>query len=346
MKQKHILFLGMAALLALVLLGCGLQSTTSGLTDEYIGETNNESYELKDQKNTDISEEEGEKQYELMVSEAIAVLEFRSLEEFLVNYSLVEQNATTRNGATIELRTNFAALETLYVPINIPEEYSLYKIKVTARDVGFWYVHRDDMISEETIREAIALQRHYLFGITRWNLETDFPMEGILRQNNASKEEYLARGYIFAEPNVLFWASDSEILTLYMPLDMTFEKVMAIVTGEICDMQLGEFMRSLLTVDESQMQALTETIAVNLRDSNEVFALLEQVTQHAPGDRSTLMESTIEELYITDAENIDDYTNGETIYDLNTEYEADESSVYNNGDTTETEEQSEEQAAT
>jgi len=343
MKQKHFLLLGMAALLVFTLFGCGLQGTTSGLA-EYNDEPSNEG-ELKRQDNTEHAENTNERDYEIMVS-IVDDIGFYSLEDFLNNYNAAKSNVMARNMTTLESNVNLSALETLYFPVNIPEEYPLYKIIVSPESVSILFVHQDYLDSEDSIMYAIASMRYFRFGFTRWNLDTDFPMEGTLRQNNASKEEYLDRGYIFAEPNLLFWSSDSEILMLYLPLPMTLEQAMAIVTGEIDDMQLDDFMRSLLTVDESQMQALTETIAVNLRDSNEVFALLDQVTQHSPGDRSALMESTIEGLYITDTENIDECSNGENIYDTTPEYEPDEANAYNNGDTTEDEEQSEEQAAT
>ena len=251
MKQKHFLLLGMVVLLTFVLLGCGLQGVAYGL------------------------------------SPANQVVEFRSLEEFVESINSERLNSIAGKGTNFEPHINISAIETLYFPINIPEEYPLYRILVYSEAVVITFVHQDYLSSEETAREAIGLRRTFEFGFTRRNLNTDFPMEGTLRQNNVAKAEY----YTFAEPNLLFWVSDSERLSLYMPMAMTDEKALAIVTGEICYMQLGEFLRNLLMVDESQMQQLTETITVNLQDSNEVVALLDLARQHSPGDRLALLAS-------------------------------------------------------
>jgi len=148
----------------------------------------------------------------IAASEAIETLEFSSLDEFLLNFSTVKAGRATVDFANSATNTGFAALERLYLPTNIPEAYQLFRITVNEEAVSIWYLPEEYLGSEDAIWFAISQQRHFLFSFTRWNIES--PMDGILRQNRSTEEDLIDGKYLFIEPNMFIWGSDSEVVTV------------------------------------------------------------------------------------------------------------------------------------
>ena len=162
------------------------------------------------------------------LSIAVDTLEFSSLEELLAAHKAVREGTATGKLAELagnnrgEYSIKLAELDELYVPTGIPAGYKLYKIEVNYLRVSYIYLAESDLVSEETIDRAISQQKEFAFTIYRWKL--DNPMDGILRQNNATKRDLIGGVYLFEEPHGLAWGSSSAVLHLYMPLSLSNAK--------------------------------------------------------------------------------------------------------------------------
>ena len=82
------------------------------------------------------------------------LVSFSSLDEF-VSYLNSEEKG--------EDIANLASLKSYYLPTAIPEGYELYKITAGAADIGFWYLPQEFLSSVESMRDAEAQQKHFLF---------------------------------------------------------------------------------------------------------------------------------------------------------------------------------------
>ena len=140
---------------------------------------------------------------------------------------------------------NFARLETLYLPTNIPEDFRLHRITVNAGFVQFLYMHKED-----------GYRQRFLFSFSRSDYDPSTLLTDLLRQNNASEEDLIESRYLFiAEPDHFTWVSDrGAILRMYTP----------VVRGDVA-MENGS---------PADMVRFTEIGAANLQDMNEVAALV------------------------------------------------------------------------
>ena len=100
----------------------------------------------------------------------------------------------------------FLDLERLYLPMSIPEEYEFHEITLVAGSVNFWYLHEDDLMSDSTILNAKQQRRYFLLSFYRWDF--DLPLEGIMRQFNATEADLIDGKYLFDDPNWFLWAAD------------------------------------------------------------------------------------------------------------------------------------------
>jgi len=144
-------------------------------------------------------------------------LEFTSLEDLLETYRKVqkgEDDDVTNSAESV----NFASLEKIYLASSIPELYQLYKIIVFEELVTVRFLRKEDLISEDTARKAINQDQHFSFGFYRWDL--DSPLDGILRQNNATEKDLIDEKYLFVAPNRLIWALDRGVMYMNMPLSL------------------------------------------------------------------------------------------------------------------------------
>ncbi|MCL2420400.1 MAG: hypothetical protein FWD03_00950 [Defluviitaleaceae bacterium] len=202
----------------------------------------------------------------IAASEVIDQLEFSSLEEFLVSYNTVRSGRAVGELAALSESVDFMGLERLYLPVAIPDDYQLFRIRVNEETVSFWYLSETDLVSEATIRDAIAQRRDFLFGFTRWNIES--PMEGILRQNGATEEDLVDGRYLFIGSNMVIWASDRDVMTLYTPVGMQNNR-----QGELS----METNAAGIFDDVSEQLQFAEINVVNLTDANTVEALIEEI---------------------------------------------------------------------
>jgi len=112
----------------------------------------------------DISVQKGN----LAVSASVAPdqLEFSSLEEFFHTHKTVRSGGKIGELTDTATKVNFSNIEKFYLPTNIPDNFLIYNIVVYKDAVAFWYLHKEDLVSEDAIQEAMAYQRRFLFAFT------------------------------------------------------------------------------------------------------------------------------------------------------------------------------------
>jgi len=256
--MKRFLLLGIALiLLPVVLAGCGRYNTNT--SHEY--------------------------EREIRVSRISDQLQFSSLEEFLACYIIASESRaggditefvsdwratfTDSDLAKVVEGAGFLSLETLYLLPGIPEEFQIYRMTINGGFVNFWYLHENDLASEDTISEAFTYRRYFLFNFSRRDLEIPIdgnPMEGILRQENAAEDD-LIDGRLFVQPNLFLWATHEAIFTLFTPLPSHNSR-----EGIAMSSHLGRFARN----DADYVVALTEMNTLNLSNTNELMDLIEE----------------------------------------------------------------------
>ena len=209
MVMKRFLLIVPALFLLFVLVGCGRYEN-----EVYMNGVNTvDVYELTNNDN------------EVIACKTDDVLEFASVEDFLAAHRTVRASgdisdlvveSTYLNLPYLVESVKLSELKRLYLPTSIPDKYQLYKILVNERTVGFWYLHEEDLVSENAFLNATVQKREFLFCFVR--LDVDNPLEGSLKQGNASKEGLINGKYLFSEPNMFIWAFDRDLLYMYVPL--------------------------------------------------------------------------------------------------------------------------------
>jgi len=183
-------------------------------------------------------------------------LEFSSIEEFLASYQAIRAGNAAGDVSRLAKSVNFLALKELFLPTGIPVEYQIYKITINENFVSIWYLRKEDMTSEEAIFTALCQQQRFLFSFTRWDLEN--PLDGILKQRDATYSDLLDGTYLYKEPNMFTWSSNREVLFMYTPPSTRK------TDGE-------QIMDSSVYAKQSQF---AHNSVVNLLDEAEVNALL------------------------------------------------------------------------
>ena len=145
-------------------------------------------------------------------------LEYSSIEDFLDSYRAAITGDIDGDFSAMVEDFDFTTLRSLYLPVSIPIEYELHSITVNAGMINFWYFHEDDLVSESDIHNAEYEKQYFQFSIFR--LELDSPMEGILRQENATEADLMHGKYLFVEPNCFLWAEGRNLLCLYTPIPL------------------------------------------------------------------------------------------------------------------------------
>ena len=147
---------------------------------------------------------------------------FSSVEELLSSYRDVVMGEADEEFIAIAEQFDFAGIETIYLPIGIPDEYVLRRIEVSEGGFFFTYVHEEDMISEEAAWKAINENRHFMLvtiNYDRTNFDASIgPMDGVLRQNNITAADLIDGKYFFREPNRFHWAIDRTHFRLDTPI--------------------------------------------------------------------------------------------------------------------------------
>ena len=159
---------------------------------------------------------------------------------------------------------NFAALEKFYLPTSLPEGFQIFDIAITEKAVSIRYMPQVDFYSEETLWDALNLQRGFEFTFTR--LDFDSPMETVYRQNNASSKDLIDGKYLFVEPNKIIWTSNGEILSLYTPYTPLSYPGMIVTKNGVVQLP-GHGQDEVV-----EQHKFTGINMVNLLDANEVNA--------------------------------------------------------------------------
>ena len=185
--------------------------------------------------------------YSAALSIAVDTLYFSSLEELLEAHKAVREGTATGELAELgggdrgQYSIKLAALDELYVPTGIPEGYKLHKIEVNYLRVTYVYLPESDLLSEEAINSALLEQKEFDFTIYRWGM--DYPMEGSLRQNNATEGDLIGGVYLLVPPHSMLWGSERTLLHLYMPLSLSNAKgkdLVKFAAMDSVDIETGE----------------------------------------------------------------------------------------------------------
>ena len=222
------------------------------------------------------------------------ILAFTALRDFLTAYMIVTGEVADGDIADLVSRVwrryspssvdevaagvNLSALETLYLPIGIPDDFQLHRILVSASYVNIQFLHRDCMISEEAIRnvERGLSQRYFRFSFTRRDLQIpadENPMWGILSQQRACESELIDDRYLFIEPARFRWATHETFFNMQLPLYPHGSGGVAIDGSTVLGIPLDE---------PHNMIKFNELQALNLRDTQAVLDLLESLPPPTP----------------------------------------------------------------
>jgi len=171
------------------------------------------------------------------------------------------ENLDTSLTSVIE-RVNFSALERVYFPTNIPEEFEIYRITISTGNVCFWYLHREDLVSEKAILDARSQQRcfRFIFTFSQWDSES--PMEYIIRRGSSviDGEHFSING-----PHSISWASDEDLLFMYTPHPAHNYERMGIDGRIARSANYGN-----LTDIAAELVKFTETEVINLLDESDI----------------------------------------------------------------------------
>jgi len=148
-------------------------------------------------------------------------LEFSTVESFLEAHRLVQEGTADAELLRLAEINNFASLETLYVPTNIPEPYRLGQISVHEANVSLTFYIEEHLISEEAMRSATIRQQGFSFSLFRH--ESDEPMAGYRAPQgdfiNRSREgDWIHDRYLFTRfGDTLIWAVGRNLATMSFP---------------------------------------------------------------------------------------------------------------------------------
>jgi hypothetical protein len=160
-------------------------------------------------------------QYEVFDS-PVDLISFSSLVDFISYLKKAEKGGDV---------ADLASLKEYYLPTKIPEEYKLYKITAGVADIGFWYLPKSYLDSEDSILSGEAAQKHYLFISTR-----NGDMEGVKEQFQLESSDLIDNKYYLynASTDILFWEQDGNLLMLYLPVGIASKLVNNESISELC----------------------------------------------------------------------------------------------------------------
>ena len=273
--MKKTLFLGGVLFLLLTLVACG-QCTVETEANERGIENDYEKVAYPQEDEEKITDGEI----------AIDFIEFSTLEDFLSAYIAVGAGENAANfvkywsgvsdyptlESTIE-GVDFLSLETLYLPVGIPSDFEVGKITVTESYVNFWFfpvgVFDPD---RDSFWDTVARFPHFEFGFDhRWDVGDSVLFDAMLAQSTDA--EILIDGkYLFRPPNAFSWVSSGMRFGLRTPLAQQVTRDGRAMASELADLSID---------NPHEMLLFTETMTINLRDTNEVTALIEELTEEA-----------------------------------------------------------------
>ena len=211
-------------------------------------------------------------------------INFSSVEDFLNAYviasagediaHLISEWYEPYTGATIAssvANVNFTSLEAFYLPIGIPEDFELWKIRIYEEFVSFILLHPDDMVSEDAIWDAIWSQRVFRFGFYRWDVEDSILIDAMLEQSFITEEDLVNGRYQIREHEgiyVLNWVSDRTRFSLHVP------RMQLNARGEVV---MAAELDGVLLDDPYELVSFAETVTLDLRDTRAVEAMIAEL---------------------------------------------------------------------
>jgi hypothetical protein len=165
------------------------------------------------------------------------MLVFSSLEEFLTGYIAAKDGSATRGAIDFPGRwmpssyalsdvlesVGFASIETLYLPIGIPEDFRLHLIRVTDIAVSFEYLHKDDMLLDEASRNRASRDRQFTLAYFMFDMDYSYLVDAMLRQSyvsfgvRATENDLIDGRYFFDGRYSFTWVHGRERFTLRTP---------------------------------------------------------------------------------------------------------------------------------
>jgi len=216
-----------------------------------------------------------------LASVPLATLTFTTLEELLYAHMAFRAGQMDAELAGLAQRVNFAELGRLYLPTGIPENYKLFRIRVTEHFVDFWYLPERHLVSEETIRDALREFRAFQFQFSRLNL--DDPMAGLKQQ---FADNWIDGTYHLSTSNNFTWTSESEILLLATPTPLNFAPLNSDVSALHQDVtydtasEFHAYMASLGYFSVASMAgSITQVATIDLADIFAVQQVLAEIEQ-------------------------------------------------------------------
>jgi len=231
---------------------------------------------------------EANEQWEGVFSRRSEML-FLSIEEFLDAYVSVRDGNASDDLARRAINSDFASLDEIYLLTNLPGAYRIAEIMISDDTLHFMYLP----IGEEDIIEIHL-------NVTRWTYEdleswgANSPLDGIIRQNGFTENDLIDGKYYFSEGSAvsrLYWAEGNNRfrLSVFSPICRN---------NDVSGFDAADFGLST-EIGARDMIRFAETVAVDLRDENNITAL-------STGDFS-MIEGLLQSENITIAEPPDEY---------------------------------------
>ena len=189
--------------------------------------------------------------------------------DFAREYELLEPHNDVGNFAE---RTDLFSLETLHIPVGIPEDFELRKISLTETYVSFTYLpvgtilsSRSDIWSEDNAG--------FHFGFRRWDVDDSVLFDAMLDQFSHiidGEEDLIDGKYLFRTPHSVAWVAHRTRFSLSLPHYHHFEG--------------GMYIETFLSEDISHyrprdMVRFTEMVSIDLTDTVAVRAMITELAE-------------------------------------------------------------------
>ena len=297
--MKKFLTLAIVIFLSTLLIGCGENIVPPEASENLYEETSHEQSQ-QPQESTHTSE-----QIVCGGEEAMDFIEFATLEDFLVVYQTareggdIERVLNNRTEShrlsesfqnmdfwreyellephndvgTLAERTDLFSLETLHIPVGIPEEFELRKITVTETYVAFRYLPIGTRISSRGDFWS-KTNLGFEFSFVHWDMDDSVLFDAMLDQFShiIDGEEDLIDGKYFYCPDRKFfdWVAHRTRFSLSLPHYHHFEG--------------GMYIETFLSEDISHyrprdMVRFTEMVSIDLTDTATVRAMITELAE-------------------------------------------------------------------
>jgi len=162
---------------------------------------------------------------------------FSSLEHFLHTLRTIRTHGFASEAAE---HLDLGSLDELYMPTGIPEEYKIISVMVDDVNVGFTYLHDDDLISENARWSAMGNRKH--FGFTFSRDEDENAIASFLENFGYSEDDLIDGRYLLVNSNGLLWSYEGRFMQMHIPVQLAnserddLTKYMAIDIFDIDDL--------------------------------------------------------------------------------------------------------------